>query len=479
MSKGKHEAGRSGWQIGGDPFAKENTTAKKQKKKKTSAGVVVMIAVACVAALALLAAGIWFSTVKPPPVSDDPGPGTTEPDSGQEPQPDEGETPEGEEEPAPEVLTGRKEEYYTFLLMGKDTSSGSTDTIILVSYDVPNGTVNCMSIPRDTMVNVNWDIKRINSVYSAKESSGGKMPGLKQQIGYLTGIVPDFYVIIEWKAVGELVDALGGVYFDVPYDMDYDDPWQDLYIHQEKGYRLLDGEDAMQVVRWRKNNDGTNYGDTTRVQVQQDFLKAVASQCLQLKNVTKVTDFARIFFDNVETDVPLNNLLWFAQKAMGVNTDNIRFMTLPGNYEGWAWSRTYQNNQSYVFAYPDEVVEMVNGFFNPYLQDVTEDDLQIMFRNKDGSLGITNGTVLDTKSTTPPVKPPKPAEDKKDETEEEPQPPADAPETDSTLPDDPEVPEEPTLPGQEEPAQEGESGGEPTDGTGTEQPSDTEKPGWL
>ena len=56
------------------------------------------------------------------------------------------------------------------------------------------------------------------------------MTALKQEVNKLSGIYPDFYVLVEWKAVGELVDALGGVEFDVPYDMHYDDPEQDLYI---------------------------------------------------------------------------------------------------------------------------------------------------------------------------------------------------------------------------------------------------------
>ena len=113
--------------------------------------------------------------------------------------------------PRPATTGGRKDGYYTFLLLGKDTSSGSTDTIILVSYDVPNQQVNMMSIPRDTAVNVPWSVKKVNSVYSAKESSGGGLENLKQQVAYLTGVMPDFYVIVQWEAVGEIVEALGGV----------------------------------------------------------------------------------------------------------------------------------------------------------------------------------------------------------------------------------------------------------------------------
>ena len=408
-TRGKREApGGGSWRRSGDPFGEERPArgqkraSHEQDKERTGGGEraglrggkrAAVIALCCVAAAALAAAAWWICFVRAPDVSDNDRPGyshTANPSR----KPGEGEE---EEDDDPETLSGRKEDYFTFLLLGKDTSSGSTDTIILVSYDVVNQAVNCMSIPRDTMVNVGWDIKRVNSVYSAKESSGGGIEGLKKQVGLLTGVTPDFHVIIEWKAVGKLVEALGGVYFDVPYDMNYDDPYQDLHIHQSKGYRLLDGDDAMQVVRWRKNNSGTNYGDTTRVGVQQAFLKAVAKQCLQLKNWTKVGAFAKIFFENVEAseELSLNNLLWFAQKAMGVDIDNVSFVTMPGEYEGWAWSRTYQNNQSYVFADPGEIVKLVNTSFNPYSRDITEDDLQIMYKNKNGSLGITNGTVLE------------------------------------------------------------------------------------
>ena len=132
-------------------------------------------------------------------------PGVTNNDPNKKP----GDTEQDEDDGS--LVSGRKDDYYTFLLIGRDTAGGgNTDTLILVSYDVPNGQVNMMSIPRDTAVNVSWTNKKINSVYNAKESNGGGMEGLKQQVAYLTGVMPDRYVIIEWKAVGELVDAVDG-----------------------------------------------------------------------------------------------------------------------------------------------------------------------------------------------------------------------------------------------------------------------------
>ncbi len=368
-------------------------------------------------AVALAAAILWKLFVVPPDVSgnslptvpaDDPH--TTAPDQMSN-QNQDTEGPSTAADPAP---NGRKTDVFTFLLVGKDTTSASTDTMILVTYDVPNGTVNCMSIPRDTIVNVSWDIKRLNSVYAAKRGSDKAtqtekgMAALKTYVGYTTGVVPDFYVFIKWKAVGELVDALDGVWFDVPYNMNYDDDAQNLHIHQSKGYRLLSGDDAMQVVRWRQNNDGTNYGDDGRIGVQQAFLKAAAKQCLQLGNVTKISEFAKIFYENVETDIRLNNLLWFAEKAAGVNMDNVQFMTMPGELNGYAYTYTY-GNQSYAFPDPEGMVEMVNQYFNPYSREITAADLQIMYKNKDGSLGVTNGTLEDARAGKAPVRKPKPS----------------------------------------------------------------------
>lgn len=160
----------------------------------------------------------------------------------------------------------------------------------------------------------------------------------------------------------------------------------------------------MEVVRWRQNSDGTNYGDTTRVEVQQAFLKAVAAQCLKLENWTKVSAFANILFENVETDIPLNNILWFAQQAMGLDVENIQFFTMPGDLNSYAWSRTYHSNQSYAFADPAGMAELINQHFNPYTREITEDDLQIMYRNKNGSLGITNGTLADSSAASAPVR---------------------------------------------------------------------------
>ncbi len=398
MSRGKREAGGS-WHKGteGDPFA-EHTP----KKSRASRGEslpwqawprwkqALTIGGGCLALLVVIGAGWWFLNVRAPDVSGNDRPGVTDNNPNQISGGEDSDTP-----------AGRKEDYFTFLLIGRDTAGGgNTDTMILVSYDVPNQQINMMSIPRDTAVNVPWSVKKLNSVYNAKESSGGGLEGLKKHVAYLTGVMPDFHVIIEWKAVGEIVDAVDGVEFDVPRNMNYDDDYQNLHIHLNKGVQTLNGQQAMEMLRYRKDNPDKNgkirgYDDVGRMNTQRDFLKAMAKKVLQLGNITKIGDFIKIFMDNVETDLKLSDLMWFATQAMSVDLSTMQSSTLPyidvGRYRGG----------DYLLPNGEEIVPLINEQFNPYNREITLSDLQILVRNQDGSCSVTSGQLLDEKWSRP------------------------------------------------------------------------------
>lgn len=300
----------------------------------------------------------------------------------------------------------KSEDFYTVLILGRDTGGGgNTDTMLLASYDVTNQKATVMSIPRDTMVNVNWDVKKINSVYNMNGGGDKGIKALYQEISQLVGFEPDYQVVVEWEAVGEIVDAMGGVYFDVPRDMDYEDPYQDLSIHIKKGYQKLNGEQAMGVIRFRDGVNGYSNGDIGRIETQQAFLKAVLEQMLQIQNMTKINQFAKVFQENVTTDLSFQNILWFAQKAIlgGLKVENVNFVTMP--YKGVsAWSRYYQQNLSYVVPVADELLELVNNELSPFKEVFTLSDLDIMYVNSDGSIGSTTGHVEDSKAAKPPVK---------------------------------------------------------------------------
>lgn len=312
----------------------------------------------------------------------------------------------------------KSKDYYTVLILGRDTGGGgNTDTILLASYDVTNQKATVMSIPRDTMVNIPYDIKRINAVYNYGGGGEKGIQSLYKEISQLVGFEPDYQVIVEWEAVGKIVDAIGGVDFDVPYQMDYHDPYQELVIEQAAGLRHLTGDDAMQVIRWRKNDADSPYGynkggigDSGRMELQQNFLKAVIRQMMQPKNVLNIGKIAKVFEESVETDLSFQNILWFGKQAFAGNDSgakldlgSVEFMTMP--WKGvHAWSRSYQQELDYVVPIAGQLLDIVNNKLSPFEEVFKLSDLDIMSVNDDGSLSSTTGRVEDSVAAQPPQK---------------------------------------------------------------------------
>ena len=170
----------------------------------------------------------------------------------------------------------RKDDFYTVLISGLDDHNGGSDTNILLGFDAQGGAVRGVSIPRDSGV---WYQGKAHKVNAASKQGAEELAAVLEDT---LGIPVDFTVQVDLGAFAALVNAIGGVEFNVPIDMDYDDPLQDLSIHFKAGLQHLDGEEALKVVRFRQNNDGTGYGtqDIGRIATQQAFLKTVAAKML-------------------------------------------------------------------------------------------------------------------------------------------------------------------------------------------------------
>ena len=263
----------------------------------------------------------------------------------------------------------RKERFHTILLGGLDDENGGSDTNLLIAVDAKNGQINVVSLPRDTLLNVSWSVKKLNNAYHH-----GGFTQTMAEVSRLLGIPVDHYITVDLKAFVELVDAIQGVDFEVPVNMDYDDPAQNLHIHYSQGLQHLSGQQALEVVRWRQNNDGTGYptADIGRIGTQQAFLKAAARQMIQPSNWDKISEYAAIFDKWVDTDLELSNLIWLGEQALTAGSDNITFQTLPGDGAG------YYKGGSYYVLDRDAVLEMVNRYFNPYQEDLTLDDMDIL-----------------------------------------------------------------------------------------------------
>ena len=243
-------------------------------------------------------------------------------------------------------------ENITCLFMG--VNGALTDFIMLGQYNPNTREVALISIPRDTKVTGTIDGK-INSAYA----SGYKPLNTVQKVKDLTGIEAQYYVLFDTKVLRQAVDAVGGVEVDVPINMNYDDPAQDLYIHVKKGRQTLTGKQAEQFVRFRKNNDGTGYrnGDVDRVATQQQFIKAMISRVLEPQNLLKLDKLFDIVISNTKTNVTLDILLSYTDDIITFKTDRIRIETLPGA-GGYA-----ENGISYFFVDKEAADTLIKEMF--------------------------------------------------------------------------------------------------------------------
>ena len=272
-----------------------------------------------------------------------------------------------EEQAAQEALRShleRKGGFYTILLSGLDDDNGGSDTNILMAVDTVNGYVYGASIPRDSKAIIGGKAHKINYAYNK-----GGTELLASTVSEQLGIPVDYTVSVDLKGFTALVDAIGGVDFEVPINMDYDDPIQGLSIHFKKGMQHLSGADALRVVRFRHNNDGTGYGseDLGRMQTQQKFLKAVAKKMLSFENlISNPRKYAEIFGQYVDTDLSVTDLAWFGMQVLGMGVDKIDFSTLPNEWKS-----------PYIYLDPDETLALVNTYLNPYVEDRTAEDLNL------------------------------------------------------------------------------------------------------
>lgn len=260
----------------------------------------------------------------------------------------------------------RKEDCHTFLVIGMDDGNGNTDTIMAVTFDVKGKHVSVASIPRDTLVDAPRTIKKINAAYSV-----GGVEEVQKEVSAILGFPVDHYVTVNLRGFKALVDAVGGVDFEVPVNMNYDDPTQDLHIHLAKGMQHLDGEKALQLVRFRS---GYANADIGRIETQQKFLKALAKKLVSWNSVTKINQFVDIFAKNVKTDLELGNLAYFGLAALELDmTTGISMNTLPGDGQV-----TYKGIPYYYQLYPRQVLDIINqSGLNPYVEELTLEDTNI------------------------------------------------------------------------------------------------------
>lgn len=229
------------------------------------------------------------------------------------------------------------------LILGVSTDLDSqlTDTIMVASYNPNTQKANLLSIPRDSYTGKNTAKAtaslKINALYNIEKTPEKTLKAVNE----ITGLDIKYYVVVKTEALIQLVDAIGGVEFNVPIDMKYDDPTQDLHIDLKAGTQKLDGEKAEQVLRFRHSNPDKNgvmttypseYGndDFGRMRTQRDFISALLKQTLKPGNIFKLGEILEIAHKNVETNLELSYIKDYIPYAVEFNTDNLQTATLPG-----------------------------------------------------------------------------------------------------------------------------------------------------
>lgn len=250
------------------------------------------------------------------------------------------------------------------LVMGRNQML--TDFIVLMQYNPNTREVSLMSIPRDTFVSSSSVDGKINSIYANK-----KIDGIVEAVENLTGIDVEYYLLFDAKILKKVIDELGGVTVDVPINMDYDDPYQspELHIHLKKGVQRLNGSQAEQFVRFRKNNNGTGYanGDIGRIATQQGFIKALISEILKGENLGKVKTLAQIMIDGTKTNVTMDVIEKYSDDLITFKIDRIRIDTLPGvgkyqSYKGVS--------RSYYIVNEEKAKTVIDELFNKSMNEL-------------------------------------------------------------------------------------------------------------
>ena len=211
-----------------------------------------------------------------------------------------------------------------------------TDTIMVASYNPNTQKATLLSIPRDTYTGKNPSkataYQKINSIYSRNKDPNEVLDAVND----ITNLGLQYYAIVKTEGFIKLVDAIGGVTFNVPIDMDYDDTSQDLHIHLKAGEQVLDGDKAEQLVRFRHNNDGTSYpeeygdNDLGRMRTQREFIMTVIKQTARVENIFKIGEILDVAEENVITNIDFNAIKDYIPYAVEFNTENLLTATLPG-----------------------------------------------------------------------------------------------------------------------------------------------------
>lgn len=221
---------------------------------------------------------------------------------------------------------GSNEHEHLFLLVGVDKNSDDddnddftrTDTIMLVKANTETGKIDILSIPRDSRVKIRQEFDKVNHAHAF-----GGIELTIQTLRNFLGLDIDYYVQVNYKAVENIIDALGGVDFDVPKGVSID--VGSLKIRE--GMNHFDGQHALWYLRTRKIYEN---GDIGRVEAQQGFMKAMVDQIVAKSEKINLTTFVTNYLKYIKTNLPMSVLMDLTNNIGKFSSANVSTFTVPG-----------------------------------------------------------------------------------------------------------------------------------------------------
>jgi polyisoprenyl-teichoic acid--peptidoglycan teichoic acid transferase len=251
------------------------------------------------------------------------------------------------------------------LVLGLDDDKIRSDTMILVSIDVENRKVGVVQLPRDTRARLagKGTLEKLNAAYAygVRDREFPAPLRAMKTVEDLLGVHVHYHVSIDMEGFKRIIDSVGGVWVDIPFPMEYDDPYQNLSIRFSPGRQKLNGEQALKYVRWRKNNDGTGYpdGDLGRIRAQQEFMKTVLEELFRPTNLPFLMNQAVTVSRYVESTLEPARVVNLARFAMSLKKEDVEFTTLPG-VDVWLPDTAEGQRLSYFLPDPEKTQELLD-----------------------------------------------------------------------------------------------------------------------
>ena len=264
---------------------------------------------------------------------------------------------------APESVYGSNR--LNILLIGLDTATNRTDTLVLFSVDIATKEAAMLSIPRDTYISGNFDDPRLNQVYKESESGERGIRAVKEMVKDMIGYWPDYYFVLDDAAMSGIVDLCGKIEFDVPEEPSYCD--------LSSGFQTLSASKAMKLLTFR--NDYTEIS-TEPARIQRSFLQTLLTELLLDEEMIEYN--ARTIAGFADTDLSSDDLAYLGHLLQGMDMKSIYSRALPGEV-------IETDGKSYYQVSAEEAVAILNEAFNPLDENLTVYDVN--FRQLTGDSG--------------------------------------------------------------------------------------------